>query len=104
MNTNNNVFILSRKVWCLCSSFEKLKALLINGDQEKHELFTTEYLAGQFAYYESTSRDEVNRRVFKNELNFLKELGVEFDQEKALTVCEHLKCMLDNEAAVLKWY
>jgi hypothetical protein len=103
-DAQDNLYILSRKIWLLCSDFEELKKLLKAGDLQTHKLFTTEYLAGQFAYYASTARDEVNKRVFKNELKFLRELGVVFDEDQAMQFSIHFKGMLDNENAVLKWF
>lgn len=49
----------------------------------RHRLFNSEYLAGQYAYYASTARDAINKRTFKDELKFLKEMGIRFDLDEA---------------------
>ena len=68
--------IMSRKVSSFLS-YVQLEELINAGDLATHPIFTTEYLAGQYAYQAATSRNEVNKRVFKDELKFLRELGTE---------------------------
>lgn len=103
MELQDNLFLLSRKVSSFLG-YEQLKKLINAGDLQTHPAFTTEYLAGQYAYQAATSRNEVNKRVFKDELKFLRELGVEFSSDYAIQVSVHLKAMLDNDNAVVRWY
>lgn len=42
---------------------------------DRHQKFSSAYLAGQYVYFAATSRDTVNKRTFKDELKFLRELG-----------------------------
>lgn len=99
----NNLFFMSRKVSNFLS-YEYLKKLINTGDLQTHPIFTSDYLAGQYAYQTATSRDKVTKPIFKDEFKFLRELGVEFDHDKAMQVSVHLKEMLDNDNAVVKWY
>lgn len=100
----SKIFILSKKVFSGFDKYAELKAHLINGECEKHPLLTTTYLCGQYAYYTATSIDQVNLRTFKAELKFLKEMGIPFDFEGAISCAKHLLKMLDNENAKLVFY
>lgn len=99
-----NSFVVSRTVFRGFLSFEALKDHLMKAEVDKHPLLTTAYLCGQYAYYSATSMDSVNKRTFKSELKLLRESGVTFDQEEALSHAEHLAKMLNNDSAKLAWY
>lgn len=94
-------FIVSAGLWQIDCS--KLVSFFDHDHTGKHTYFTVEYLAGQYAYYASTSRDSVNKRTFKDELKFLKELGIVFDVNSALEHAIHFSKMLDNPSAKLIW-
>lgn len=103
MELQKNLFIMSLKVSSFLS-YVQLKELINAGDLATHPIFTTEYLAGQYAYQTATSRDEVSKRIFKDEFKFLRDLGAQFEADLAMQVSEHLKLMLDNDNAVVQWY
>lgn len=82
--------------------FSKLVQFFSMNHTGRHPKFTSEYLAGQYAYYAATSRDTVNKRTFKDELKFLKELGIKFAPDQALSYAVYFSGMLDNPSSKLK--
>ena len=104
MGSENKIFILSRAVYSGLGTFDTIKSHLNKGEFDKHPLLTTNYLCGQYAYYAATSMDSINSRTFKAELKLLKDIGVLFDFDAALSHAEHFKKMLDNDSAELIWY
>lgn len=97
-----NEFVVCNSI--LNMSFCQIAPFLAQNHTVRHRKFTTEYLAGQYAYYASTSIDVVNKRTFKNELKFLKELGVNFNHDEALSFAVYFSGMLDNPTSTLRWY
>lgn len=103
MELKPNIFILSRRLFRACG-YDDVKKIIMEGETSKHPLLTSDYLAGQYAYYASTSIDKINLHTFKDELKFLHQMGVQINKDQALSVSKHLKNMLDNESARLQWY
>lgn len=104
MGSRNNTFVLSHAVFNGFATFDVLKEHLIKGELHKHPLLTTAYLCGQYAYYTATSMDSINKRTFKSELKMLKDIGVAFDFDAALSHAIFFTKMLDNDSAKLIWY
>ena len=98
----STVFIVCARVGEM--DYSKLVPFLTRDHTDRHQKFSTAYLAGQYAYFAATSRDTVNKRNFKDELKFLRELGIRFDHDQALQYAVYFSGMLDNPSSKLKWY
>lgn len=94
-------FVVCGILWNM--GYTEIAKFMAQDHTSRHTKFTTEYLAGQYAYYAATSRDSVHKRTFKNELKFLKELGVLFNPDEALGFAVYFSGMLNNPTSTLKW-
>lgn len=97
----NAEYIVCAALWDM--DFSKLVPFFAMDHTVRHPKFTSEYLAGQYAYYAATSKDTVNKRTFKDELKFLRELGIKFDADQALRYAVYLSGILDYQSSKLKW-
>lgn len=98
----SNTYIVCYSLWEI--EYQKIQPFLSLDHRHRHVNFTIEYLAGQYAYYASTSNDTVHKRAFKSELKFLKELGVQFNRDEALEFAVYFSGMLDHPQSKLAWY
>ncbi len=98
----NQEFILCVSLWEI--GYAQLVPFFNHDHTIRHRLFTSEYLAGQYAYYASTARDAINKRTFKDELKFLKEMGIRFDLDEALDCAVNLSKMISSPYTRIKWY
>lgn len=94
-------FILCVSLWEI--GYAQLVPFFNQDHRTRHSLFTPEYLAGQYAYYASTARDAINKRTFKDELKFLKEMGINFNLDEALDCAVKLSKMISSPDTRLKW-
>lgn len=95
-------FILCAARWEI--GYAHLVPFFNQDHKTRHTLFTSEYLAGQYAYYASTARDAVNKRTFKDELKFLKEVGIIFNLDEAMDCAVNISKMISSPDTRLKWY
>lgn len=88
---------------CIGTQWDQLASLITNGAMHIHPCFCPDYLAGQYAYWQATGRDAINKRTFKDELKFLKEIGAKFDPAKALDEAMGFKAALEDANTIFRW-
>lgn len=84
-------------------SFDKLQLMITNGMLHINPCFTPEYLAGQYAYWQSTEKNKPTIATLKAELKFLRDLGATFDFDLALNEAEHFLKIMQIEFSKAIW-